>query len=249
MDGLKMPIRKSLEFAARLGASAVQLDARSEINPSQLSDTGVRQLRKMLEDLDLRVAALRFPTRRGYDNPSDLDRRVEATKSMMEFAYKLQCPVVVNQIGRIPDDQSDSRWISLASVMHDLGRHGAKVGAFFAAETGAEPGEKLAQILDGHDDGFVGVAFNPGQLAINQHDIAAALDVLKDRVQVVCAVDGVVDLAAGRGITVPLGQGIADFPSIIGGLEDVQFRGHFVVGRSDSTMPELSQGVEYLRNL
>jgi sugar phosphate isomerase/epimerase len=57
------------------------------------------------------------------------------------------------------------------------------------------------------------------------------------------------DLAAGGGISVPLGQGSADFPELIGMLEDVEYRGYFVVGRADSTIEELEQGVEYLRGL
>ena len=81
-------------MASRIGASAVELDARNEIHPSQLSDTGLRQLRKMLEDLNLKVASLRFQTRRGYDHPQDLDRRVEATKAAMKLAYRLGAPVV-----------------------------------------------------------------------------------------------------------------------------------------------------------
>ena len=113
LDAMRMPMRRALETAARIGASAVELDARNDIHPSQLSDTGLRQLRKILEDLNLKVASLRFQTRRGYDNPQDLDRRVEATKDAMQLAYKLGAPVVVNAIGAIPESEEDPRWTSL----------------------------------------------------------------------------------------------------------------------------------------
>lgn len=236
-------------MAARLGAQGVELNARTAIHPSQLSDTGVRQLRKMLDDLNLRVASIRYPTRRGYDNPQDLDRRVEGTKEAMNLAYRLGCSLVVNQIGRVPDSDDDPGFSALQSVIDDIGRHGARVGAFLAAETGSDPGDRLESLLDGREDGFVAVAFNPGQLIINRHSVKEALIALKQRVQIVCAVDGVIDLAAGRGLSVPLGQGTADFPELLGILEDAQFRGSFVVGRQDSAVEELAQGVEYLRNL
>lgn len=249
LDPMKLPLRQSLELASRLGVRSVELDARSGIHPSQLSDTGLRQLRKMLEDLNLQVAALRFPTRRGYDHVADLDRRVDATKQAMLLAYKLGAPVLVNSIGPVPDQTTDARYQTLAQVMDDLGRYGARVGAFFAAETGSESGETLAGLLDASDDGFVAVALNPGQLIVNRFSVPQAVQSLRDRIALVCAVDGVIDLAAGRGIMVPLGQGIADFPQLLGLLEDHQYRGRFVVGRAESTFDELQDGLEYLRNL
>ena len=99
------------------------------------------------------------------------------------------------------------------------------------------------------DDAFIAVAFNPGQLIINRHDVQETLLALKHRIQIVCAVDGVIDLAAGRGIAVPLGQGVADFPELIGMLEDVQYRGRYVVGRADSPIQELTDGISYLKQL
>lgn len=242
-----LPIRRALETASHLGASAVELDARSGIHPSQLSDTGLRQLRKMLADLNLKVASLRFSTRRGFDNPQDLDRRIEATKDAMSLAYRLGAPVVVNAIGSIPESPEDARYVLLQQVMDDLGRHGTRVGAFFAAETGTESGQDLAKLLNDLDDGFVGVALNPGQLIINRFSVPEAITALGDKIQIVSAVDGVIDLAAGRGISVPLGQGIADFPQMIGMLEESTFRGRFVVGRANSTPDELAQGIQYLK--
>ncbi|TWU58845.1 Xylose isomerase-like TIM barrel [Rubripirellula tenax] len=248
-EPMRMALRPSLELASRLGVRAVELDARSGIHPSQLSDTGLRQLRKMLDDLNLKVSSLRFPTRRGFDRPENLDERVDATKSAMLLAYKLGAPVLVNSIGSVPDSEDDPRYATLREVMDDLGRHGARVGAFFAAETGTEPGEVLAKLLNTSDDGFVGVAFNPGQLIINRFSVPDAVRELRERIQLVYAVDGVIDLAAGRGIGVPLGQGIADFPNLIGLLEEHRYRGRYVVGRADSSIGELSQSIEYLQNL
>jgi sugar phosphate isomerase/epimerase len=246
-------LERAFALAQSLGASAVEIDARETIRPSELSDTGLRQLRKMLDDSNLRVAALRFQTRHGYGHADGLDRRVEATKSAMEFAYRLGSPVVVNQIGRVPDSKDDSSWQELRAVLEDLGSYGARVGAFLAAETGTESGDKLAEILEAGDDGFVGVVLNPGALIVNRHSVSEAIAALTHRIQLVRAVDGVVDLAAGRGISVPLGRGTADFPDILGRLEDAQYRGCFVVGREgveeDDALNEIESSIEYLTNM
>ena len=249
LSALKMPFRRAIHAAAKLGASSIEIDARQEIHPAQMSETGLRQLRKLLEDLNLRVSSLRFQTRRGYDHVEDLDRRVDATKETMKLAYRLGTSVVVNAIGHVPHEQSDPRWVALQQVMNDLGRYGAKVGAFLCAETGSEDGKTLSELLNSQEDAFVGVAFNPGQLVINRFSAAEAMDELKDRIQIVYAVDGVLDLAAGRGVATPLGLGSVDFPELLGKLEDQHYRGCFVVGRADSNQEEIVQAIQYLREL
>ena len=249
LSALKMPFRRAIHAAAKLGASSIEIDARQEIHPAQMSETGLRQLRKLLEDLNLRVSSLRFQTRRGYDQVEDLDRRVDATKETMKLAYRLGTSVVVNAIGHVPHEQSDPRWVTLQQVMNDLGRYGAKVGAFLCAETGSEDGKTLSELLNSQEDAFVGVAFNPGQLVINRFSAAEAMDELKDRIQIVYAVDGVLDLAAGRGVATPLGLGSVDFPELLGKLEDQHYRGRFVVGRPDSNQEEIAQAIQYLREL
>lgn len=206
----------------------------------------------MLDDSNLRVAALRFQTRRGYDTLDRLDERVEATKEVMQFAYRLGAPLVVNQIGQVPESNDDPRWQTLNAVLDDLGRYGARVGAFLGAETGTEPGERLAQIIGDQDDGFIAVVLNPGALIINRHSVSNAITSLGQRIRLVYAIDGVLDLAAGRGLAVPVGRGTADFPEILGRLEDFQYRGHFVVGRDqmdEDAVDELANAIEYLKNI
>lgn len=257
-------LRSALTLASRLGLAGVELDARNQVHASELSDTATRQLRKILDDLNLRVLAVRFMTRRGYDNPVDLERRIDATKAAMKMAHKLNCPIVVNSIGSIPEipqtNDSDSkknpdpfaaieqdRYDALCQVIDDLGRFGAHVGAFLAAETGPDSGPKLARLLETSEDGFVAAALNPGDLIIHRNDVNAAIDSLGSRIQLIHAVDGVLDLSAGRGISVPLGQGIADFPSILGRLEQHQFAGPLVIGRPGSTPDEITSAAEWLR--
>ena len=59
---------------------------------------------------------------------------------------------------------TDPRWDIMRSVLDDLGRYGAKVGAFFAAETGTEPGAHLAELIDTSAEAYVAVALNPGTI-------------------------------------------------------------------------------------
>lgn len=202
-----------------------------------------------MDDLNLRVSSVRFQTRRGYDVLADLDRRIDATKAAMRMAFTLGAPYVVNQIGRVPSDTESPRWEQLRTVMEDLGRYGAHIGAFLAAETGTESGEDLAALIRGLENAYVSAALNPGELIINGFSVVDAVRALSADVGLVVAQDGVQDLARGRGIDVPLGQGTADYPQILGMLEDSQYRGWFVVGRPGCGEAEAANAVQYLTNL
>jgi sugar phosphate isomerase/epimerase len=83
---LKQPTRKALHTAARLGCEGVQFDARYEIRPEEMSETGIRHLRKLLDDLNLRVSSIALPSQRGYADAEGLQRRVETALETMRLA-------------------------------------------------------------------------------------------------------------------------------------------------------------------
>jgi len=241
----------ALQTAARLGATGIEIDARTDIRPKELTDTGRRQLKKWMDDLNLRVAAVRFRTRRGYDVVKDLDQRVEATKEAMRLAYSLGCNVVVNQIGMVPEDVEHPSYSQLQICLTDLARYGQHVGAMLAAETGSEPGERLAALLDSTAEKTIGIAFNPANLIANNFSFEEALVACAPHVLLVHARDAVRDLARGRGIDVPLGRGSADFPTICAHLEQHQYNGWFVVDRdpAPTAIQEIGYAVSFLKEL
>lgn len=250
LSAFRLPLKKALHAAVRTGARGIEIDAQNMLRPSELTDTACRQLRKMMDDLNLRISTVRFQTRRGYDQLDRLDERVDATKQAMQMAYRLGANLVVNQIGRVPEERESPGFQQLHAVMEDLGRYGTHVGAFLAAETGTESGERLAGLLDQLENAYVGVAFNPANLIVNGFSVSESLQALRAHVQLVEAGDAVQDLARGRGIEVPLGQGTADMPEILSQLEEQHYRGWFVVGRNEpESANELEAAVEYLRNL
>jgi sugar phosphate isomerase/epimerase len=249
--GLRQPLKTALQTAARLGARGVEIDLRRELPAAELSQTGVRQLRKFLEDFGLKVCAVGFPTNRGYNVPDELDRRVAATKHAMQMAYALGAPVVVNHVGRIPESEDDEDFSLLIEVLTDLGRHGQMVGCTLAAETGAESGEHLGRLIDALPDGSLAVDFNPGNLIVNGFSPLDALSVLGPHVRHAHAKDGVRDLARGRGGEVELGRGSVDFPFLLAALEDHAYRGFLTVERTNAVDPiaEFGNAVNFLRNV
>lgn len=251
LASLRVPLRKGLLIARELGAEAVEIDLRNQLRPDDLSRTGVRHLRKMLDDLNLRISAVAFRTRRGYATADDLEARIEATKRAMTAAYELGTNVVVNHIGRVPPDGDEKATNMMAEALSELGRHGQKVGALLAAETGTESGEELAALIVRLPPGSIGVDLNPANLIVHGHSPRAAAQALAPYVLHVHATDATRDLALGRGIEVPLGQGNAEFPELLGILEEHQYRGYITVSRHDTDNPlaGIQQALTFLRNL
>lgn len=254
--GLRQPLSQALLTAARLGAGAVEIDARNELRPAEMTGTGVRQLRKMLDDLNLRVAAVAFPTHRGYDTVADLDRRIAATKDAMRLAYALGAPVVVNNVGRIPPPPAEGEserpeWTTLLEALADLGRFGQHVGALLAAATGGESGADLSRLLAALPPGAIGIDLNPGRLVASEFSPLEVVAAVGTSILHVHATDGVRNQSQRGGVEVQLGRGSVDYPALLGALEEHGYRGWHTIERRHAADPEreFEQAISYLRRL
>ncbi len=240
--------------ARELGADAVELDARSaDLRPLMQSATALRQLRKLLGDLELRVSAVGFRTRRGYDTLDDLEARIAATRQAMRFARAVGARFVVNQIGFVPEpsEEETEGFRLLAGVLRDLGTFGHHEGALLVAETGAEGPAALRRLLDAVPPGTFGVDLNPGNLIINGRAPLELIEAIGSEILHVHASDAVRDLARRRGLEVALGRGVADYPALLGALEERDYRGDITIQRlqSDDPVYEIGQAVKYLRGM
>ena len=251
LESLRQPFKKAIVTAARLGADGIEINGRTEIRPADMSRTAVRHLRKMLADLNLQVSSVNFSTRRGYGIADDLDRRIDATKSAMTMAYELGCNVVVNRIGRVPDDAENPQWTTMVQALSDLGNFSQKAGAWLAARTGSENGETLKNLIDALPLHALTVDFDPGDFLINGFSAEEAMKILGPHVTSFRARDAVQDLSLGRGIEVQLGRGSIDWASLLGTLEEHNYTGYLTIEREseENSIEQCGHAIEYLTNL
>jgi sugar phosphate isomerase/epimerase len=249
---LRQPLRQALQTAAGLGADGVEIDARSELPPAETSQTGIRQFRKLLGDLNLRVSCVAFPTRRGYDAVEALDRRVAATQAAMKFAYELGANVVVNRVGHVPNEPDDERFGRLVEVLSGLGAYGQRAGARLAVQTGSESGAQLAKLIASLPDQTVGVDLHPSTLIHHGHSPAEAVEALGRFVLHVHACDAVRSGGSSGNVSdVELGRGSADLPGLLGQLAEHDYAGWVTIERRDAadSIAEIGNAVAYLRSL
>jgi sugar phosphate isomerase/epimerase len=169
----------------------------------------------------------------------------------MKFAADLHAPVVVNQVGQVSGEAAGPAWDLLVQTLSDLNRYAQHVGVSLAAETGSESGADLARLIAALPEQGIGVALDPGNLIINGFSPLEAVESLGANILLVHARDAVRDLARGRGLEVPLGRGTADFPALLGALEERRYRGYFTIARAEAENPqaEIGDAVKYLKSL
>ena len=241
-------IKKALHTAARLGCDGVQIDARSELQPSELSDTGLRQLRKMLADLNLRIGSVAFPTRRGYASPIDLQPRLEATHAAMQLASRLGARLLIGNLGILPSNADEQS--SLVSVLQSLASQGDRLGVQLVMQATATA-EQLADFVAGLPEGSLSLDLHPARLIAQGESPAEFVATAGQHIAHVHAADGVHDLSSGQGVEVELGRGTADFPELLGLLEEHGFRDWVTIERRTARQPieDVGNAVQYLRSL
>jgi inosose dehydratase len=262
---LSRDLRTALRKVRELGLHGVELDVRSGLDAEQMSQTGIRQIRKWLADEGLVVPAVAFPTRGGYGDPERLEGRIAATKSAMELARALGASVVLNHIGDIPpepraveadkkDDtkpKEDPRWKLLVEVLADLGDWGHRVGAVLAAEAGRSSPRDLLRLIEALPEGALACHLVTGSLVVHGYDPVEAVELLSTHIAHVHATDAVAGAFAGRGRAVILGSGQVDLPNVLAALEERGYRGWIGLEPVDGfgARAELADAISALRVL
>src|SRR5690606_38623653 len=95
---------------------------------ADLSQTAIREIRKIASDVGLQIAATTFPTRRGYDDADDLDRRLDATRQAMRASYELGARVLVVRLANSLPEEGDSRRTTLIESLLALAHAGDRSG-------------------------------------------------------------------------------------------------------------------------
>lgn len=248
---LARDLRKALKAARDLGFSAVELDARHGLTSEEVSQTGLRQIRKWLGDEGLVVSGIAFPTRGGYGEAQRLEGRIVATKAAIKLAYDLGARIVLNHLGDIPASEDSPEWRLMVDVLSDIGTWSQHVGATLCAEVGRAAPADLARLIAALPEGSLTCDLVTGSLIVHGHDPVEAVATLGEHVAAVHATDAVPGAFAGRGRAVILGTGHVDFPGVFAALEERGFQGWIGLEPVDSqdARDEFIAAVESLRAL
>jgi sugar phosphate isomerase/epimerase len=245
-----LPFRRGLEEARRLGLAGVLADAVGDLSPGRLTETGKRELRRLLSSHGLELTAVGCPLRHGLDEEVNLQPRIDHVRSVLGLSFELGARIVIAGAGRIAGDAADPRAAVMRESLRALGRHGDHVGATLALTTGLESGAALQNTLDSLDTGGLGANYDPAAMLVNGFDPGANLAPLKSRIVHTLARDAR-RINPSRFEDVPIGHGDIDWIQYFGTLAALDYRGWVVIDRPPAVdrPAELSETVSFLRRL
>lgn len=249
VESLELPLRQALEEAVRLGVSGVQVDARGDLAPDRLTETGRREIRNLLRSRGLELTALHCPLRHGLDNPENLQPRIEHVRKVMQLAFDLGPRKVILAGPRVPSEAEPGRQLHLRESLAELGAYGDRVGTLLALEVGWDSPELLRDYLKTFDCGSLKLNYDPANLLVNGHDPLARLAVLKDWIVHVHARDARAATVSRSAQEVPLGAGDIDWLALTATLRVIDYDGYLVVEREGGSrrLQDVAHGVAFLR--
>lgn len=248
LESLRLPLRRALDEAQRLGVGGVQVDAVGDLAANALSQTGRREFRNLLRARELQLCAVGCPLRRGLDAAENQEGRIDHVKNVMSLSFDLGARIVVVQAGAVPGEGHESL---MTEALRALSQHGDRIGVALALETGLETGAALGHYLARFDTGSLGVNLDPANLVVQGFDPYESARALHGRILQVHAKDARAASASRAAQEVPLGHGDLDWLQLLGVLEEVEFRSWLTIEREsgDNPLADVQAGVAFLRRL
>ena len=274
VESFRAGLEGGLEAAAEVKVDGVQIFATAgDMHPDHMTVKHRAALKRRLGNLGLELAALCGDFGgHGFAVAQANPKRIDDSRKVLDLALDLGCKVVTTHIGVVPAAKSHPRYAVMAKACEALGRHGERVGACFAIETGPEPAEVLRRFLD--DIGlkpWLGVNFDPANLAmVINEDIPEAVETLGPYIVHTHAKDGVnlkpvdaeklygsfVEPEAGFNYAdyiqeLPLGKGSVHFEKYLPALRKAGFDGYLTLEREvgDNPRRDIAQAVDFLREM
>ncbi len=229
LHDLSVPTRSALQRAADLGFGSVEIGTtRGDTMPRQLSQSGRRQLVRLVSSHGMSVAALDAGHPRGLLARADeIDRRIGETKIVLELARDMRVSTVVAAMGGAGSEDL------LAETLHELGQQADRIGIVLAVQTGGVATETLIAALNRLNCPALRVCLDPGALIMNGCDPVEVAGTLAGHIALSYLRDATAGGAGASGYETALGEGHLDLMAYSAALDAAGYHGDQVIRRSD----------------
>ena len=252
-DDFRAGPKEGIQRAASLGYDAVELDATvGDVDLANLSRTGARHLRRLVDGLGLELAVLGGRLGgAGLGDSARVERCIEKTAQILELAATLRVPVVTTHLGLVPGDPKDLQRESIVQAVRHLGERADATGTLLAVQTAENSPTVLRALLDEIDCPMVRVCYDPGWQLAHGRDPIAGIGELSDAIVSSYLRDVTAGTADAAGREVRMGSGQVDFLKVLAALEQGQTPASRIVRCTAAANPkdDLALAKEHLDSL
>jgi L-ribulose-5-phosphate 3-epimerase len=248
LESLRLRIKDGIKAASTLGFKGVQIDAtQREIAPENISLTGRRELKRIIDLNRLYLCALGGELGVGFTNANEFDFIIKRTKEIINLALDLQTNIVTMQIGSIPTDHDSTHWHAVNAALSEIGQHAENYGCRLAVKALYDDYSTLKDFLKSlHTEG-VKLIYDPASLMTINLDPIKGIYELHEYIIHTNLWD-TRQTEEGRQIEVPIGDGIIPVEEFVSTLESTGYHGFYIVNSKTMQHPveNIKKGKEFL---
>ena len=235
---------------ATTGAQGVQFDVRSEIVPGQLSRTGLRDFMHQLSETGLKVNSTVFPLKRPLYDQMELDRKLAAIRTAMEFTHSLRCSMMCVPLGKLPHPDRAADQQLLREMLQDLAAYANHVGVALAWTPVGDSAEEVGTILRAVKTGPIGIDFDPAYYAMTGRSSTESLRAVRDLTMHVQLRDGV-RMLDGGGDETAVTDGAVDWVELLALLAEMEYAGWLtaVRNRGESRRDDCVRAIQFVQQM
>jgi sugar phosphate isomerase/epimerase len=159
--------------------------------------------------------------------------RMAHMKEVSDFASKAGIPAVQGHCGFIPENPNDPLYTEAVEAIRAVAEYCRKNGQNFRCETGQETPITLVRAIRDAGLASIGVNFDAANLILyGKANPVDAVEVLGPYIQGVHAKDGLYPTDPRKlGREVPIGEGMVNFPALIGKLKRIGYQNPLTIER------------------
>lgn len=215
-------LRDTIRTIAEWGLGGMIFEAIGPLSPKELSRTGRREVRSLLNSGGIALEAVALPTRRPISEIDQWDDRITRMKSAMEMAYELGTRRVCVAPGAVPADEI--RRTVYQNHLKQMADGAEKHGVLLTCESGLDSFANLAETIRTVAHPSLSISLDPGRLTVSGQDFVACAESIHDIIGVIYATDPEFQgLGSSRsGLTV-------DWERLRDTLEEIGYRGRLTI--------------------
>ena len=251
LESLRLRIKEGLRTSALLGFTGVQISAtQQETTPENLSQTGRRELRRLINIHELRLCALGGELGTGFINQNEFNLSIKKIKEIISLALDLRTDIVTIHIGNIPSDADTSHGSMVRSALNEIGRHAENYGCTLAAKIRFDCTSTLKKFLLSLQTEGIKLVYDPASFLLNTVDPVKSIYELHEYIVHTNLWD-TRQTGEGRKREVPLGEGTVPFEEFISTLEAVGYKGFYMINYQGVEHPveNIKRGKEFLEKV